>query len=72
MPYPPPSWEPQAAWQYLSWKRHGPRIAERIDRLIKSIRVNPFEGIGKPEYLNGYWTRRITQKHRLAYEVAAG
>ena len=35
---------------------------------------NPFEGIGKPEPLRhalaGYWSRRITEEHRLVYKVA--
>ena len=33
----------------------------------------PFEGIGKPEplkySLSGYWSRRITDEHRLVYKV---
>ncbi|MCX7096995.1 MAG: Txe/YoeB family addiction module toxin [Methylococcales bacterium] len=32
---------------------------------------NPVEGIGKPEPLNfdlqGYWSRRINQEHRIIY-----
>ena len=32
----------------------------------------PFDGIGKPEKLkgnlSGYWSRRITQEHRLVYK----
>jgi toxin YoeB len=34
---------------------------------------NPFTGIGKPEplrgNLKGWWSRRITQEHRLVYRV---
>ena len=34
---------------------------------------DPFQGIGKPEplkhELSGYWSRRITDEHRLVYEV---
>lgn len=33
----------------------------------------PFEGIGKPEPLkhgmSGYWSRRITAEHQMAYKV---
>ena len=33
----------------------------------------PFEGIGKPEPLKGdytgYWSRRITDEHRIVYKV---
>lgn len=36
----------------------------------------PFTGIGKPEPLTygwpGYWSRRITEEHRLVYRVEAG
>jgi toxin YoeB len=41
--------------------------------LIKDTMRNPFEGIGKPEPLRhalaGYWSRRITEEHRLVYKV---
>jgi toxin YoeB len=37
------------------------------------ITRNPFEGIGKPEALKhdlkGYWSRRITDEHRVVYRV---
>ena len=41
--------------------------------LIKDIKRNPFEGLGKPEplkyELQGCWSRRITLEHRLVYEI---
>ncbi|HYV93993.1 MAG TPA: Txe/YoeB family addiction module toxin [Chitinophagales bacterium] len=41
--------------------------------MIQDIRKSPFEGIGKPEPLKfqwrGYWSRRITEEHRLLYKV---
>ena len=37
---------------------------------------HPFEGIGKPEPLkhefSGFWSRRITEEHRLVYAVKKG
>jgi len=40
---------------------------------IKDIKREPFTGIGKPEPLKyelaGCWSRRITDEHRLVYEV---
>ena len=46
----------------------------KIKELIKSIKQNPFRGIGKPESLKhglkGYWSRRITGEHRLVYRVS--
>ena len=45
----------------------------RINALITDIQRNGNEGIGKPEPLKhgfqGYWSRRITDEHRLVYKV---
>jgi toxin YoeB len=45
----------------------------RINTLIRDIQRNPFDGIGKPEplryALSGYWSRRITDEHRIVYKV---
>ncbi|MEM9417153.1 MAG: Txe/YoeB family addiction module toxin [Bacteroidota bacterium] len=50
-------------------------ILKKLRQLIESIQETPFEGIGKPEPLKyalaGCWSRRITQEHRLVYEVSA-
>ena len=47
---------------------------KKIKELLKSIRQNPFKGLGKPEPLRydlkGFWSRRITQEHRLVYRVS--
>ena len=56
------------------WKKSGNKqIQKRITDLIISIAATPFEGIGKPELLKyelaGKWSRRITQEHRIIYEV---
>ena len=46
-----------------------------IDTLIKDIKRNPFEGIGKPKplkhALSGYWSRRINDEHRIVYIACA-
>ncbi len=48
-------------------------MVERINKLIQEIQRDPFEGIGKPEPLKhalaGFWSRRITDEHRLVYKV---
>lgn len=58
---------------YTDWLREDKKILKKINELIKDIARNPFEGIGKPEplkhNLKGLWSRRITQEHRLVYEV---
>ena len=45
----------------------------RVNKLIKASQAEPAQGIGKPEPLtgnwSGYWSRRITEEHRLVYRV---
>lgn len=61
-------------WQdFEYWLENDPDTAVRIKELLKSVKQNPFQGIGKPEPLKhdlkGYWSRRITSEHRLVYRV---
>ena len=61
------------AWgDYLYWQQHDKKILKKINRIIKEIQREPFEGIGEPEPLkynwSGYWSRRITIEHRLVYK----
>ena len=63
------------AWEdFEYWLDTDRDIADKIRILLKSIRQNPFKGIGKPEplkhRLKGFWSRRITQEHRLIYKVS--
>ncbi len=55
------------------WIKQDRRTALRIVRMIKEAQRTPFEGIGKPEplkhELKGCWSRRITQEHRLVYQI---
>jgi len=62
------------AWQdYLYWQQADRKLLKRVNELIKAIRREPFQGIGKPEPLRhalaGYWSRRINDEHRLVYRV---
>lgn len=62
------------AWEdYLHWQGQDKRVLKKINSLIKDIKRTPFEGLGSPEplkhNLSGYWSRRITQEHRLVYRV---
>lgn len=62
------------AWQdYLYWQDTDAKIVNRVNELIRDALRHPFEGIGKPEPLRGplkgWWSRRITQEHRLVYTV---
>lgn len=56
------------------YKKSGNKaILKKILILLNELAEHPFEGTGKPESLkyefSGYWSRRITQEHRLIYEV---
>jgi toxin YoeB len=59
--------------QYLYWQNQDRKITNRINELIVATSSMPFSGIGKPESLRGelqgFWSRRITQEHRLIYRV---
>jgi toxin YoeB len=59
--------------QYNEWARGDKKTFERLKRLIAETARTPFAGIGKPEplkrELKGYWSRRISDEHRLVYKV---
>ena len=67
-------WTDDAWADYLRWRSENRPVFKRINRLVEAIESDPFRGIGKPEALrgelSGYWSRRITQEHRLVYKVA--
>jgi toxin YoeB len=48
-------------------------MLRRINRMIAEALRDPGQGIGKPERLtenlSGYWSRRITDEHRLVYTM---
>lgn len=64
----------EAAWEdYLYWQQQDRRMVLRINKLILETQRDPFSGIGKPEPLKhalaGYWSRRITDEHRMIYRI---
>lgn len=64
----------ESTWDdYVWWQTEDRKILKRINNLIKDIARNGNEGIGKPEPLkqgfHGYWSRRITDEHRLVYKI---
>jgi toxin YoeB len=67
------SWDKDAWQDYLFWQKNEKMVLKRINELIKECLRTPFEGKGKPEGLkgdlSGYWSRRITDEHRLVYRV---
>lgn len=64
------------AWEdYLHWQASDRQILKRINELIKDVQRTPYAGLGKPEPLKhalaGFWSRRITDEHRMVYRVEA-
>ncbi len=62
------------AWDdYQCWVDHDRKILRKINELLRDIEWNAYAGTGKPEPLRhdleGYWSRRITQEHRLIYRI---
>ena len=66
-------WDENAWQDYLWWQAQDRRVLKRINLLIQDVVRNGNAGIGKPEALKhdfaGYWSRRITDEHRLIYKV---
>ena len=65
------------AWEdYLYWQKQDKCMVERINKLIRETHRDPFVGVGKPEALkhalSGYWSRRITDEHRMVYRIEGG
>jgi toxin YoeB len=67
------SWDRDAWADYVYWQTTDVKIVKKINELIRECLRTPFEGKGKPEplkgNLSGFWSRRITDEHRLVYEV---
>ena len=62
----------EQAWEdYVYWQQQDKRMVKGINELIRETVREPFAGIGKPEALKhalaGYWSRRITDEHRMVY-----
>ncbi|MDZ4847261.1 MAG: Txe/YoeB family addiction module toxin [Chitinophagales bacterium] len=59
--------------ELASCRASQPKSAFKVLELIQDIEKHPFEVMGKPEplkgNLKGFWSRRITDEHRLVYAV---
>lgn len=58
---------------YNEWASTDQKLFSRLHKLIVETAREPFTGIGKPEplknQLQGYWSRRINDEHRLVYKT---
>ena len=65
---------PQAWDDYQHWVQTDRKLVKRINELFKDAVRSPYSGIGKPEplrhALSGFWSRRISDEHRMVYRVA--
>ena len=61
-------------WEhYTYWQQNDKQTLKKINALIQNCMRSPYSGTGQPEplkhELSGWWSRRITQEHRLVYRV---
>lgn len=54
-------------------ERNEPKAYKKVQKFITELEEHPYTGTGHPEPLkgdrSGQWSRTITKKHRLVYEV---
>ena len=66
-------WDEDARSDYLWWQAQDRKVLRRINALLQDVARHGNDGMGKPEPLehgfHGYWSRRITDEHRLVYRV---
>ncbi len=67
------TFDPEAWEDYLHWQATDRKVLGRLNALLEQCTRTPFTGIGKPEplrgKLSGWWSRRLTDEHRLVYRV---
>ena len=67
-------WTDRGWNDYMHWQGVDSKMVSRINEIVRDTRRSPFKGIGKPEPLrnemSGWWSRRITDEHRLVYRVS--
>ena len=59
---------------YKKQAQNNTKVFIKINELINDIDLHPYSGLGKPEPLKhelaGFWSRRITAKDRLVYQIS--
>lgn len=54
-------------------RKSEPASFKKVEKLLEELRQHPMTGTGHPEPLKGMnasvWSRRISNKHRLVYEI---
>ncbi|KAA9233703.1 Txe/YoeB family addiction module toxin [Aerococcus mictus] len=66
-------WSKRALIERNYWKPYDPKIYDKLYKLLRAIKENPYQDLGKLEPLkydlSGYWSRRLTQQDRLVYRI---
>lgn len=62
------------AWEdYLYWQTEDRKTLKKINKILKDIERNGYNGIGKPEALKhdltGYWSIKIDDKNRIVFRI---
>ena len=64
---------PTAEEGFKKLKRNEPQAFAKLKKLLLELMEHPTTGTGHPEPLKGnrcgQWSRKITQKHRLVYQI---
>jgi len=65
---------PKADEGLIRLKKSGDvQVLKKLSVLLKELAIHPTRGTGKPERLKHQsgdkWSRRISEKHRLVYEI---
>ena len=64
----------EALTELNDYKFSQPKLVFKVFELLLDIEKTPYNGLGKPEplkgNLQGYWSRRISDEHRLVYKVS--
>lgn len=66
-------WTDKASDDALMLQENEPKSYEKLSKLVDELYEHPRTGTGKPEILKGNlkgkWSRKISSKHRLVYEI---
>ena len=66
-------YQKQAIEDAKKLRQEEPKAFDKLLKLEAELKEHPRSGTGKPEPLSGNrageWSRRITRKHRLIYEI---
>ena len=69
-------WHDEAWEDYLYWQAQDRKTLKRINRLLRDIERNGYNGIGRPEPLkhdlSGYWSVEIDEKNRIVFHIKDG